>query len=121
MSKKLTTEEIANVFECADDEETFSNDVYRIRSKRRQRFFEWLAAHDAESAEALASAKRGARTLGEIVERQIEDMLRWAGMEDQIGTDDPDQQLAWERCAEMPHRIAELEAQVASLRKGNNS
>lgn len=83
-------------------------------------FDRWLAAHDAEvraeSEEAHERTKRGAKTLGEIVVRQVEDMLRWAGMEDQIGTDDPDQQLAWERCAEMPGRIAELEAELAELR-----
>ncbi|MFJ4173385.1 hypothetical protein [Microbacterium sp. NPDC089696] len=43
-----TTEEIANVFECGDDDETFSSDVYRVRAKRRKQFYEWLAAHDAE-------------------------------------------------------------------------
>lgn len=53
-------------------------------------------------------ARSGAKTLGEIVERQVEDTLRWAGMEDQIGMDDPDQQLAWELCAEMPGKIATL-------------
>jgi hypothetical protein len=57
---------------------------------------------------ALEKAQRGARTLGEIVERQVEDTLRWAGMEDQIGLDDPDQQTAWELCAEMPDKIARL-------------
>lgn len=83
---------------------------------------EELAAHDAEvraeSAEALDRAKRGAKTLGEIVERQVEDTLRWAGMEDQIGTDDPDQQLAWELCAEMPGKIAALEAELVEVRAG---
>lgn len=34
------------------------------------------------------------------------------------GTDDPDQQLAWERCAEMPGRIAALEAELAEVRAG---
>lgn len=53
-------------------------------------------------------AKRAAVTLGRIVERQVEDTLRWACMEDQIGTNDPDQQLAWELCAEMPGKIAAL-------------
>lgn len=61
------------------------------------------------------SAKRGAKTLGEIVDRHVEDTLRWAGMEDQIGMDDPDQQLAWELCAEMPSRIAALEAVIAEV------
>lgn len=87
-----------------------------------EELLEALAAHDAEvradSAEAHERTKRGAKTLGEIVVRQVEDTLRWAGMEDQIGTDDPDQQLAWERCAEMPGRIAELEAELAEVRAG---
>lgn len=64
----------------------------------------------------LDRARSGAHTLGEIVERHVEDTLRWAGMEDQVGSDDPDQQLAWERCAEMPGRIAALQAEVAALR-----
>lgn len=90
--------------------------------ERGEAFDRWLAAHDAEvraeSAKAHERTKRGAKTLGEIVERQIEDTLRWSGMEDQIGTDDPDQQLAWERCAEMPGRIAALEAELAEVRAG---
>lgn len=71
--------------------------------------------------DALERCGRGAKTLGEMVDRHIEDTLRWAGMEEQIGTDDPDQQLAWERCAEMPGRIAALEAELASLRGGRDA
>lgn len=92
------------------------------KDRRAAQFDRWLAAHDAEvraeAAEAHERTKRGVKTLGEIVVRQVEDTLRWAGMEDQIGTDDPDQQLAWERCAEMPGRIAELEAELAEVRAG---
>ncbi|WP_217183394.1 hypothetical protein [Streptomyces sp. AC495_CC817] len=69
----------------------------------------WRLLKEAEAARDRA--KRAAKTLGEIVERQVEDTLRWAGMDDQIGVEDPDQQLAWERCAEMPTRIKELEAE----------
>ena len=64
-----------------------------------------------EAEQACDRAKSAARTLGQILERQVEDTLRWAGMEDQIRTDDPDQQLAWELCAEMPGKIATLTAE----------
>ena len=66
---------------------------------------------DLESEVALY--KRGAKTLGEIVDRHVEDLLRWAGMEDQIGNDDPDQQTAWELVAEMPETIRRVRRLVA--------
>ena len=97
-----TTEEVREYIRAAD---RVTAHMFAGSADSVEAFDRWLAAHDAdvraESAEALDRAKRGAKTLGEIVERQVEDTLRWAGMEDQIGTDDPDQQLAWELCAEM--------------------
>lgn len=64
-----------------------------------------------EAEQERDRAKSGAHTLGEIVVRQVVDTLRWAGMEDQIGTNDPDQQLAWDLCAEMPGKITALTAE----------
>lgn len=67
----------------------------------------------AELEAELDRTKRGAQTLGKIIDRQINDLLHWAGMDDQIGLDDPDQQTAWERVAAMPGRIRELEEVLA--------
>ena len=60
------------------------------------------------TAEKHQKTKDACKELGRQLERFIEDTFRWAGMEDQIGQDDPDQQLAWEICAEMPDTIKEL-------------
>ena len=74
---------------------------------------------DQQTIESLTAElelyKRGAKTLGEIVDRQITDLLRWAGMEDQIGTDDPDQQTAWERVNEMPEKVKRMERVAAEI------
>lgn len=69
---------------------------------------EQIAAEVDQLERELDRTKRGARTLGEIIDRQITDLLRWAGMEDQIGLDDPDQQTAWERVAE---KVAQADGQ----------
>lgn len=64
----------------------------------------------------LERVKHGAETLGKIIDRQVNDLLHWAGMDDQIGLDDPDQQTAWELVAGMPNRIKELEQEVRDAR-----
>lgn len=118
MSTNWDTAKIREAFIDDGGQADYYDPINGAKEQRRiagEIFDRWLEARDAEAAEALARVKRGAKTLGEIVERQVKDTLRWAGMEDQIGTDDPDQQLAWERCAEMPGRIAELEAEVVRL------
>lgn len=116
-------ERIRKVIEYTPTEARVCIDFCNAATKRVQPDGSFMSMEDADAAFSrwLAREKRGAKMLGEIVERQIEDMLRWAGMEDQIGTDDPDQQLAWERCAEMPGRIAELEEEVAALRWARNA
>lgn len=94
-----------------------------LDDKYNAAFNRWLAARDAgvhaQLAKDLSRLKRGGETLGKIVDRHIEDTLRWAGMEEQIGTEEPDQELAWERCSQMSSRIKALESEIAALRGGD--
>ena len=73
--------------------------------------------HEVVALSDHAKTKNACAELGRQLERFIEDTLRWAGMEDQIGLDDPDQQLAWEKCAEMPGRIQALTEAIAACRE----
>lgn len=79
----------------------------RFRDRANRAHLAWKSARERDRV-----TQRAAQTLGKIIDRQITDLLHWAGMDDQIGLDDPDQQTAWELVAGMPDEIKTLQIKL---------
>jgi hypothetical protein len=68
-----------------------------------------LAAGYSKHSAELASAKRGAKTLGEIIEKQCRDVLDVTGLHDLINEDgDGHWDVVWMRLFEMRDELADL-------------
>ena len=84
-----------------------------------------IAVADDEMAalrDELALCKRGGKTLGEILDRSLRDVLDASGMHHVIDeTGDGDWALVWERLLELKPRADAAEAQVDELRAENEA
>ena len=84
-----------------------------------------IAVADDEMAalrDELALCKRGGKTLGEILDRSLRDVLYASGMHHVIDeTGDGDWALVWERLLELKPRADAAEAQVDELRAENEA